>query len=210
LFAPIHYEPNYAYPLLVWFHEPGTDEQQLLHIMPAVSVRNYVAAAPRGLPIGEGRWGWPQTVEAIHETEQRVAETIEAVEQRYHVAEDRIFVAGFGAGGTMALRLALASPQRFAGAVSLCGALPAGHTPLGRLNEARRLPVLLAVARDSCVYPPAAACNDLRLLHTAGLLTTLRQYHPGGQQLLPHMLGDLNRWIMEQVTANRGVLNAEC
>ena len=49
LFAPLHYESGYAYPLIVWLHGRGNDERQLLRIMPQVSMRNYVAVAPRGL-----------------------------------------------------------------------------------------------------------------------------------------------------------------
>ena len=47
-FVPKHYEPRYAYPLLVLFHGRGGDEQQLLRIMPQLSNRNYVAVALRG------------------------------------------------------------------------------------------------------------------------------------------------------------------
>ena len=39
-FAPLHYESNYAYPLLVWLHGSGDDESQLKRIMPLVSLRN--------------------------------------------------------------------------------------------------------------------------------------------------------------------------
>src|SRR4051794_5650794 len=48
LFTPLHYERNYAYPLIVWLHGPGDDERQLKRIMPLVSMRNYGAAGPRG------------------------------------------------------------------------------------------------------------------------------------------------------------------
>ncbi len=48
LFAPIHYESNYAYPLIVWLHGPHDDERQLKRIMPFVSLRNYVGVSPRG------------------------------------------------------------------------------------------------------------------------------------------------------------------
>src|SRR5689334_12243455 len=48
LFGPLHYEPNYAYPLLVWLHGAGDDESQLKRIMPLVSLRNYVGVAIRG------------------------------------------------------------------------------------------------------------------------------------------------------------------
>src|SRR3954449_13229207 len=47
-FAPIHYEKRYAYPLLVWLHGDAGSERELRQVIPQVSMRNYVAVAPRG------------------------------------------------------------------------------------------------------------------------------------------------------------------
>ena len=47
----MHYAPGYAYPLIVWLHGSGSDERQLQRIMPLVSMQNYVAVAPRGIPL---------------------------------------------------------------------------------------------------------------------------------------------------------------
>lgn len=205
LFAPLHYEAHYGYPLIVWLHGPGDDEGQLTRIMPAVSLRNYVAVAPRGFPIPPGgrvdsaRYGWQQTPEEIQGAAQRIAESIEAAGQRLNIAPGRIFLAGFDAGGTMAFRVAMNRPYRFAGVLSLGGAFPTGHTPLRCLAEARRLQVFLAAGRDSLRYPAAAVCDDLRLLHAAGMSVTLRQY-PCGHELSPQMLRDVDRWIIEQIT----------
>jgi phospholipase/carboxylesterase len=103
----------------------------------------------------------------------------------------------------MAFRVAMSYPDQFAGVLSLCGAFPNSGTPLAKLAEARRLPVFLAVGRRSQPYPPADACENLRLLHSAGLpVITLRQY-PGGQQLARPMLVDMNAWIMEQIKASQ-------
>jgi phospholipase/carboxylesterase len=208
-FGPKHYEPNYAYPLIVWLHGPGGDERQLVRIMPAVSLRNYVAVAPRGLPGGAGAadpegFGWPQTAPSIQEAECRVSESIQAASQKFHVARRRVFLAGFDAGGTMALRVALADPCRFAGVLSLCGPFPQGHRPLRRLAQARRLPLLLAVGCDSVHYPAAQVCEDWRLLRTAGFSIILRQYSCG-QELVDEMLRDVDRWIIQRIThpANR-------
>ena len=46
-FLPLHYEHGYAYPLIVWLHGHGDDERQLRRIMPLLSMRNYLAVAPR-------------------------------------------------------------------------------------------------------------------------------------------------------------------
>ncbi len=47
-FIPQRYEPNYAYPLLAMFHGRGSDEQQMVRSMPAMSWRNYVGLSLRG------------------------------------------------------------------------------------------------------------------------------------------------------------------
>jgi phospholipase/carboxylesterase len=198
----MHYEPGYAYPLIVWLHGRGGDERQLQRVMPLVSMRNYVAVAPRGigLPAGPRReqYSWLQTEEHIQQAEQRVFDGVDAAARKFNIASQRIFLAGFDAGGTMAMRIALGRPDRFAGVASFCGALPMGHAPLGNLVTARRLWVLLASGRGSLAYPAEQVCEDLRLLHSAGISTTLRQY-PCGQELTPQMLADLNRWIIEQI-----------
>jgi phospholipase/carboxylesterase len=204
LFAPLHYAPGYAYPLVVWLHGDGGDERQLQRIMPMISMQNYVAIAPRGFGLvdaqkaGRQRYGWRQEAETIPQAEQRVFESIELAERKVHVASQRVFLAGFDTGGTMALRLAMSHPRRFAGVLSLCGAFPVGGKPFGNLLAARQMGLFLATGRGSAGYPAQKVCEDLRLLHAAGLSIMLRQY-PCGHELVPQMLADVNRWIMEQI-----------
>jgi phospholipase/carboxylesterase len=200
-FAPLHYEPKCAYPLLVWLHGPGRDdERQLVRIMPLISMRNYAAAAPRGFHLHDsGSLGWPQNPQSIESAMHRVFDCMEAARERFNISSKRVFLGGFDGGGTMAFRIALNHPESFAGVLSLGGALPQGHQPFGRLVAARRLPAFLAMGRDSDTYGPNQACDDLRLLHTAGVSVTLRQY-PCGHQLTEQMLRDVDRWIMEQIT----------
>jgi phospholipase/carboxylesterase len=205
LFAPLHYERNYAYPLLIWLHGPGADERQLMRIMPVVSMRNYVAVAPRGARMvredGTETWGWSQAPDQLHQAEQQILDCIDDAKRRFHISPSRLFLAGFGCGGTMAFRMAMSFPTRFAGVLSIGGCFPHGQSPLRQWSEARRLAVFLAVGRDSLEYPPAKACDDLRLFHAAGLSVTLRQY-PAGQELSPQILRDIDRWIIEQITSS--------
>lgn len=201
LFGPLHYESQYAYPLLVWLHGPADDETQLRRVMPLVSLRNYVAVAPRGLEAPARRRGywWRQNETEISLAEQRVFDAIDAARRKFHLHERRIFLAGFDCGGTMAFRLAMMHPERFAGVLSLGGAFPSEHAPLGRLNLARRLPIFLATGRDSSVYSPDDVCDDLRLFHAGGFQVALRQY-PCGQEIVLPMLSDMDRWMMELIT----------
>ena len=204
LFAPLHYEPGYAYPLIVWLHSAGNNENQLRRLMPLVSVRNYVAVAPRGtVPMRDGivraaGITWLQTGEHIQAAEQRVFEAVEAARRRFHVNPQRVFLAGLGNGGTMAFRIALQHPRAFSGVISMGGHFPTGQAPLRQLHAVRNLPVLICCGRTSSDYPSPSVCEDLRLLHTAGLSITVREY-PCGDEVDPNMLRDVDRWIMEQI-----------
>ncbi len=204
LFAPVHYERNYAYPLVVWLHGPGDDENQLKRIMPVISLRNYVGVSVRGTnpcksASGKPGFAWAQSPPHTALAEQRVVDAVQAAQGRYNIAPRRVFLAGFDCGGTMALRLAFSHPARFAGVLSLGGEFPVGGAPLSCLTAARRVPVFLACGRESQRYPSTVVCDNLKLLHSAGMDLTLREY-PGGHEISPQMLADMDRWIMDLVT----------
>lgn len=205
-FAPLHYEANYAYPLLIWLHGGGDSEHQLRRIMPHISLRNYVAVAPRGtleVPRRSGSgvgYRFLQTPDHVALAEEQVLSAADEAQRRFNIRGDRIFLAGYECGGTMAFRLAAARPSNFAGVISMCGPFPSQGAPLANLNGARQLPLFVASCRQGEFYPPRQVCDDLRLFHAAGMSITLREY-PGEDSLSPFMLADLDRWIMEQITA---------
>ncbi len=201
LFAPCHYEPGYAYPLLVWLHGPGDDERQLCRIMPHVSLRNYVAVGPRGCcPPDPGCLGyqWQQDEQAVQDADERIFESIEVACSKYNVAKDRIFLGGYQCGGTLAIRIGLQRPAFFAGAISVGGRFPTGSAPLSRLRQARKLPILMAQGRESVTYPLHVTRRELELYHTASMHVTLRLY-PCGDELTTQMLDDVDGWVMEQM-----------
>ncbi|HEY4234466.1 MAG TPA: PHB depolymerase family esterase, partial [Lacipirellulaceae bacterium] len=129
-FAPIHYERGYAYPLVVWLHGPLGNEQQLRRVMPLVSMRNYVAVAPRGTSgdrVRRSAFSWQQTETDVEEAEDRVFECVATAARRFNVHPRRVFLAGLGCGGTMALRVAWNHPEQFAGVATIGGPLPADN-----------------------------------------------------------------------------------
>jgi phospholipase/carboxylesterase len=200
-FAPMHYEPGYAYPLVVWLHGSQGNEQQVRSVMPQISMRNYVAVAPRGtceIRTDRQSFAWRQSAEAIDEAESRVLDSIAVASSRFNIHPDRIFLAGVGCGGTMALRTAWNHPERFAGVATFGGPLPMRNRPLRNVKSLRALPCLVATGRTSQHYPEPNVCRDLRLLHSAGCMVALRQY-PCGDDLTTTMLSDLNRWVMDIV-----------
>jgi phospholipase/carboxylesterase len=201
LLAPIHYEANYAYPLLVWLHGAGDDQRQIRRIMPHVSLRNYVAVGPRGV-VAESNgytYCWSPELASPETAWRSVHAAIEIARQQYNVNPDRIFLAGLNDGGTMALRLALSEPELFAGAVSIGGAFPQNCAALSRLNAVRELPLLIMRGLESQDYSESQMCDEIRLFHAARLQVHMRQY-TCSDDLIEPMLRDLDSWLMEQVT----------
>ena len=212
-FIPLHYEKNYAYPLLVWLHGPTGGEHEINQVMPHISVRNYVGVSPRGVvkhsathQNGDPTFTWDQSESSVEEALENVLECISRAKQRFNIADDRVFLAGNDVGGTMALRLALTHPEHFAGVASIGGTIPDARQPLAFLDQVRSMPVMLLQGRDSVEYETHDVCRDLRLLHAAGMSATIHQY-PCEQEVTTKMLSDLNSWIMERVSgvpANAG------
>lgn len=218
LSLPIHYESGYAYPLLVWFHSPGADETELFEVMPKISLRNFVAAAPRGLTSQEtgrssasrfrhvegcvGRFAplydWNEDSQVIDEAETRFFEAVEHAKASCRIAPNRIFLAGIGAGGSMAMRIGARYPDRVAGVLSFSGAFPLTPFSLARWGALRQLPMMMMVGSKNPVFSPSAVSEQLRLFHTAGMSVSIRQYKTA-DEATPTMFKDANQWMMERI-----------
>jgi phospholipase/carboxylesterase len=205
-FLPTGYEPNYAYPLLVFFHGQGGNEEQILRLAPRLSRRNFICIGLRGPePVGprpDGRLGYAWSVESPDDTllEDYVLRAIEQARRNYHIHSERIYLAGFREGATLAYRLGLMFPEKFAGVIALNGAMPRRGRPLLRLPELRQLRVLIGHGIANAVVPLALARADYRLLYLAGLDVQMHTY-PATHRLHPDMLRDVNRWIIGMCNA---------
>jgi phospholipase/carboxylesterase len=207
-FLPTGYEPNYPYPLLVFLHGEGGSEETVLKLAPRLSRRNFICIGLRGLlPLPDTTspaysWGDEGQQDQV---EEYILRSIEATRRRYHVHSERIYLAGFNEGSEPAFRLGLSQPEKFAGLVALNGCLPTRGRPLLRLDEVRRLRVLIAHGLDNTQTPVTAARADQRLLYTAGLDVEFKCYATN-HAIHPDMLRDLNRWIIDQINDENDAL----
>lgn len=202
LFGPESYEPRYDYPLIVWLHSCESSELELENVMPDLSMRNYVSCAPRGTVAcdPEGKYfRWGQSAASVAIAEEVVFESVAAATLQFNISPKKVFLAGFGGGATMAWRIALRYPQRFAGVVSICGQFPQANQPLTNLHFARQLPTLWLYGEQSKECGVQQVCETLPMLHSAKLGVDIRQY-PCGTELLSNMLVDVNSWLMSKVT----------
>jgi phospholipase/carboxylesterase len=208
-FLPTGYEPNYPYPLLVFLHGHGSCEEQILQLAPRLSRRNYICIGLRGpqpldlRPDGRQTFTWGLDGQADANVEEYVCRAIEQTRRHFHVHSERIYLAGFCEGAPLAYRLGLLYPERFAGIISLNGSMPRRGGPLLRLPEVRHLRVLIGHGIANSVVPLTLARNDFRLFYAAGLAVRMHTY-PSNHRIHPHMLRDIDRWIMQTIQDEEG------
>ncbi len=204
-FAPVGYEPRYAYPLIVFLHGHGGNEEQILRLAPRVSRRNFVALGLRGpICLGPNRKGaleysWGDATD-LPKNEDYLLEAIRQIRLHYHIHSERIYLAGFAEGATLAYRLGLTFPERLGGVIALNGAMPRENRPLLRLPELRALNVFIGHGIANSVVPISLARQDERLLWSAGLDVQMKTY-PTTHRMHKDMLRDMNRWIITRCQA---------
>lgn len=192
VFTPDGYEPNYAYPLVVWFHAAGEDERVLHRIMPAVSERNALGLALRGERSLQGG-GFDWAAIDPHRRAQLLRETVREFRREHHVHTERVVLAGRGHGAAVAASLFFARPDWFGGLALLD--VPAESLPvnLTSSDDLAGKPVLL----DVPVAQLGRGRDGSSRFAAAGLDVTLRHARTGN--LCPATLRHLNRWLMATV-----------
>lgn len=196
-FLPLHREKKYAYPLLIWLGGSVDSNFELSRVMPKISLRNYIGVAPKVFPQGDIQ-SMLGCIEGSDEAnrDERVFECIDKASLQYNINTNRMFIAGCGLGGALAIRLAFTYSDYFAGAISLGGQVQSIPGLFGNLRANRKTPIFLTQCRDDESYTENELCSDLRALHVGGFSVTARQY-PGTQPVNDQMLHDVDLWMME-------------
>lgn len=202
-FVPLHYEPKYRYPLIIWLHSDGFNENQVNQVMSHVSTRNYLAAGIRGtrsLDALGHRFEWHDSATAIDQACCRAQQVIDEASDRFSVHHDRIVLAGYRRGGTMAMRIAMRYPELFSAVISVGGQMPQGGGAFSCLDQLRRkrLPMLWQWAVEGPHFSAAGLNEDLRSAMMIRSRVEVRQYRDN-DEMNTVTLADINHWIMDHV-----------
>jgi phospholipase/carboxylesterase len=202
LYLPEGYEPNYPYPLVVWFHRAGSDENELRAVMPQLTTQNCIGLALRGpQPLATGGFSWPEWDSSLAELEECLSSTVRFLRREYHVHSERIFPAGFGEGAGVALRLFFSRPEWFGGAAILGCRIPPGKRKiLARHRDLAGKRLLLSTGSRDRIAPAAGMLYLAHLLHTAGIEIETRIFD-AAHELLPAALRRIDHWMMEGICA---------
>lgn len=209
-FLPVHYTPSYRYPLLVWFHHNGFNENQIDSVMPHISVRNYVGIGIRGNRSADTqghRFDWHDSPASIAAAQESIYEAVDEAFRRFNIHPSRIVLAGYRDGGTMAQRIALRNPKRIAGVVSLGGRIPQeGLRNYCELRQ-RRFPMLWQWGQENQLYTQENLKTDCRLAMTIGADVEIRQY-PGEDEMATAVLRDVDDWLMRRIIGGSTVTDS--
>jgi phospholipase/carboxylesterase len=108
--TPMHYEPGYAYPALVWLPGEEETEHDAAAWIERVSDRNCIGVGLRPAMF-ESRTG------GVESGLNRFRQVLRCVEASMHLHPSRRFVAGMGRNARVAIEWLLRRPEWFAGAV---------------------------------------------------------------------------------------------
>jgi pimeloyl-ACP methyl ester carboxylesterase len=132
---PPEYQPSRSYPVLIVLHGGGERPIEALARWSKEGARQgYILAAPD--------WGGAGGYNYTAEEHIVVTELIKDLRRRYAVDSDRVFLTGYGDGGTMAFDVGLSHPDLFAGVVPVC-ARPRKSTIAFYWKNAQYLPFYL-------------------------------------------------------------------
>jgi phospholipase/carboxylesterase len=208
-FVPMHYEANYRYPLIVWLHSDGFNENQVCQVIPHISTRNYLATgvrAPKAADASGHRFDWGETASSLESAERSVLEAINRAAKQYSVHAERIVLAGFRQGGSMAMHIAMQNPELFSAAISLGGEFRLRRemtVDRERLRE-RRLPMLWQHSICDKQYNEEKLAAEIQAAASVKARLEIRQYR-NDDEMNTVVLSDLDHWIMNHVVSGAPV-----
>ncbi|WP_417384589.1 alpha/beta hydrolase [Gimesia sp.] len=204
LFRPEHYEPGYAYPLVIWLHADGGSEHDLHQIMPQISLRNYLGLSFRAPAIDpavpENGYHWPDSHLFTAQFMESIQKTILELRKVLNIHEDRIYLAGTGSGCSIATKLLLKAPRLFAGAALLNGSFSDKDFQKTSGTSLKGNRVLLDRRSSNHADSKHSAQWLSRMWETTGAdIQTVNSLKPEATQDI-ELFRILDRWIMEGIS----------
>lgn len=196
---PDHYEPRYAYPLIVWFHSDESSEAELASIIPRISDRNYLGLALRGNVTSKSGYSWSTSDGQFEKLVNDVEALVRDMRRQYHVHSERIYLAGYGSGAKAALDVFLQKPEWFGAVASLCGSCADLKVPASEFGELQSKRVLLATTAGNRLSGVRDLVAAGQMLYSSGMQIGTRVYQEPVTGPSPKMLSDLNNWLMDDV-----------
>ncbi len=182
-------------PLLIVLHGETENASNLFQLWDSIAKKNQtVLIAPQALyTIGDGHYQWG----TIAEGRDIVTKAIAEAEKKYPIDTSKIYIMGFSQGATIALNMALSTPERFAGVIAIAPRYLHKLVALEKLKN--HLPAVY-LANGENEDPHILANNQLakNLLSDAGLKVELKLFRNTGHAFPANPILELEKalaWI---------------
>jgi phospholipase/carboxylesterase len=198
------------HPTIIAFHGWGANALDLVGLAPYVAEGRFMIICPQGpleVPIGPTRgYGWfpirmgsAPDRDAIDRSARDASRFVDAAVERYPVDRRKLVILGFSQGGTMAYRLAIPNPQRYAALVGLSTWFPPELKDSAGDREAlERLPTLVQHGRADDMIEIARARSSVEVLREMKVPLVYREYDCG-HEITADSLTDLSEFLMSKV-----------
>jgi hypothetical protein len=188
LFVPPSYDPTKAYPLVVCLHGAGFTGDSYLERWTARLGDSYILACPS---ISMGAW-WSRYGEEL------VLATMQAVQDRYCIDPDRIYLTGMSNGGIGAWIIGMHHAPRFAAVAPMASGIDDVLFPF--LRNLRQTPLYVIHGAKDQIMPVWLSRNITKELGQLGIAYIYREHewkhsHAGSHFFPRQELPDLVKWF---------------
>lgn len=191
-----------AAPTVVALHGHGAHGQDLLGLAPHLADGRVMMLCPQAeFPVAPGAYTWfhrdgdaQRTVEEFERVASALRTFIETKVPECGGDPERVVVLGFSQGGTLAYRLGLAEPRRWAGIAALSTYFPEDMAPSVDREAAADVPLLVQHGTHDQMIAVQRAQASRDLLQTIGAQPQYLEY--GMQhEISRQSLTDLSEWL---------------
>ncbi|MBM79476.1 MAG: hypothetical protein CMJ78_02635 [Planctomycetaceae bacterium] len=198
VFLPENYEPNYAYPLVVWMTDSQRDTRRLMDMMPKISKQNYLGITVESKieQSSSVDASWANAATLAGPLQETLLERVRQVRSEYHVHSERIYLAGFEAGGTLAIQMLLHRPDWYGGAIAFAPEFPSNNKVLANFQQLQRKRLMIGMSAQHRSQSIAETVDAGRILYSAGMEVATRIYD-SLDEAPQNMMSDLNHWLMD-------------
>lgn len=188
LYVPVSYRPTNEYPMVICLHGAGFTGDAYLERWQSRLGDEYILACPT---LVQGAW-W------THQGEELVLETIRAVQARYRVDQNRVFLTGMSNGGVGVYLVGAHHAPLFAGLAPMASGIDDVLFPF--LENLRQTPVYVIHGLRDQVMPVELSRSIVRELTRLSYQVVYREHdrtHPtaGGHFFPREELPDLIAWF---------------
>ncbi|MFK7778133.1 MAG: hypothetical protein QM501_08435 [Gimesia sp.] len=205
LFRPEHYEPGYAYPLVIWLHPDGGSEHDLHEVMPKISLRNYLGLSFRAPTIDPAApangYHWPNSHLFAKHFAQTIYQTVQELKKVLNIHERRIYLVSTGTGCSIATKLMMSAPHLFSGAAFLnsCFSKTDFQSATNVSLKNKRVLVDHRIANDA--DSSVSSQWITRMWETTGAeMYSVNSLKPAEMNDESELLVALDQWIMEGIS----------